>query len=194
MRGSWCRRGAVVAAGVVLGGVAVAGVASAGPPGPANFGIMEPTGIADAACPWPDQANDFMQNVQGVQKCLPQAIPWSAENGVSGVRIVSDKVVAGPGAPSSAAVGQFTFWCQSKVGLHWRLTVQGLAPNTVYPVTAVGSPGAPTDFGTIRTDPNGDGVSGGVVQLAPGGYMIMVSVGTALVPDPFDPEIGFSVM
>ena len=174
-----------------------AGVANAGPRGPANFGVMEPTGIAATGCPWPDGANGFMQNVEGVQKCLPQAIPWSYElseyGPQAGVRVVSDALAA-TGEVAGAA-GQFTFWCQSRVGLHYRVTVQGLAPNTTYPVTAVAlAPGSPTDFGTLRTDPAGNGVTGGVIQLAKGGYAIMVSVGTALAPDPADPVIGFSVL
>jgi hypothetical protein len=178
---------------VVIGG----GIANAGPSGPASFGVMEPTGIAASGCPWPDAANGYMQNVQGVQKCLPQAIPWSYEVGEqgpqSGVRIVSDAFEAT--GVITGATGEFTFWCQSRVGLHYRVTVQHLAPNTVYPVWGVAlAPGSPTDFGTLRTDPNGNGVTGGVITLPKAAYAFMPWVGNVLKPLDADPVIGFSVL
>lgn len=193
----WVRRACLVIAALVVGSSLATGVARAGPEGPADFGTMEPKGLAASACPWPDGANAFMEQVQGVQKCLPQAIPWSFEESPfgpqSGVRIVFDSLV--PAEPGSLGSGQVTFWCQARTGLHYRITVQGLPPLSTFEVTAteVGSD-VTHSLGTVRTDPSGNGVSAGVLQLPKGGYEFLVTVGSELVPDPADPVIGFSVL
>lgn len=167
----------------MVGLVVPATVAGAGPSGPPNFGVVDPldhnpntfVGPFSGSCPWPD----FVL-IPEVGKCLPRAIAWS-ENGV---RVVSDPLVDS----SDTELGQFTFWCQSRTGLRFIVTVEGLDPNTVYPITS----GA---FGTIarlRTDPNGNGVVGGSLRLEPGSYGTAVAVGTALTTRSSDP-IGFEV-
>lgn len=171
----------------LIGPVAHMGPAGAGPFGPPNFGVMEP---ASDACPWPDFLNGYMQTVQGVQKCLPGSIAWASAEG--GVRIVSDTLDATGVIPG--ATGQVTFWCQSKVGLRFIITVQGLAATTSYETTGqVMGSATVIDFGTIRTDMNGRGIVAGVIPLAAGEYDVHVFVGNVLQPDAGDPDIGFVV-
>lgn len=167
----------------VVGLVAPAAVAGAGPSGPPDFGVVDPldnnpttvVGPFSGSCPWPN----FVV-LEDVGKCLPSAIAWSED----GVRTVSDPLVDS----SNVVMGHFTFWCQSRTGLRFIVTVEGLDPNTVYTVTAAA-------FGTLaqlRTDPNGNGVVGGTLRLDPGSYETSISVGTALSTRSSDP-IGFEV-
>lgn len=187
MRASWLARSVACGLAVAAGVVMQAGIASAGPPGPPAFGVMEP---ASNACPWPDFLNDYMQNVQGVQKCLPASIAWASAEG--GVRIVSDALEATGDIPG--ATGQVTFWCQSKVGLHFIVTVQGLAPAATYSVTGhVMGSSTVLDFGTVRTDRSGNGIIGGVIALPPGEYDVHVFVGNVLEPASSDPDVEFVV-
>lgn len=163
---------------VLVGALAIA--ATAGPPGPPAFGPSDGSTMetANDACPWPDFLNGVLWQA-GARKCLPTAIPWS----VDGVRIVTDPLVGTGGAQ-----GWITFWCQSRVGLHYIVTAVGLAPNTSYPVTAteLGT------LGTLHTDANGNGVVGGQVPLDPGGYEVLVSVGSVLT-SPAGDDVGFEV-
>lgn len=165
-------------------------IATAGPSGSPSFGVMDPLDanpttyfqppqgpVFTGSCPWPNVVDAALPEVG---KCLPTAIAWSGD----GVRIVSDPLVDA----SDVVSGQFTFWCQARMGLRFIVTVQGLEPNTVYPVTS-------DLFGTIatlRTDPHGNGVVGGIVALEPGGYDTTIAIGTALATRADDP-IGFEV-
>lgn len=178
-----------MACGIIglIGLMAHMGPAGAGPSRPPSFGVMEP---ASDACPWPGFLNGYMENVQGVQKCLPGSIAWASAEG--GVRIVSDSLDATGVMPGAA--GQITFWCQSKVGLRFMITVQGLAAWTSYEATGhVMGSGTMLEFGTIRTDRNGNGIVAGVVPLAAGEYDVHVFVGNVLEPDASDPDVGFVV-
>lgn len=154
----------------------VSGTALAGPPGPPDFGVMEP---ASNGCPWPDFLNPVL-DAGGVGKCLPASIAWS-ENGV---RVVTDPLVG-----TGGAAGWVTFWCQSTMGFRFSVGAVGLAPGASYPVTATG-------FGTIatlHTDANGSGIVGGIVKLQPGSYEVAVSVGS-LLTSPAADLVGFEVL
>ena len=182
-----------LAAVAVIGSLSViwtAGVAGAGPPGEPNFGTVDPLDhnpntffqppggpVFTGSCPWPNAVDAFLPEVG---KCLPASVAWSTD----GVRIVSDPLVDA----SDTVMGQFTFWCQSRTGLRFIVTVQGLEPNSVYPVTA----DAWGTIATLRTDPRGNGVVGGSVRLDPGAYDVSISVGTVLQTRVSDP-IGFEV-
>lgn len=179
---------------VLLSVSAATGVAAAsGPTKPPSFGVMDPldhnpTTVAPGgftgSCPWPNPVDAFLPEVQ---KCLPAAIAWAED----GVRIVSDPLQA---TETGSGSGAFTFWCQSRVGLHFMVTVQGLAPNTSYAVHATDMHGPGTsELGTIHTDATGSGGITGIVRLAPGGYEWAIHVGTALETVPGD-EIGFEVL
>jgi hypothetical protein len=165
----------------------------AGPGGEPDFGTTDPLDanpntyfspapgvVFTGSCPWPNSIDQFLPEVG---KCLPTAVAWSTD----GVRIVSDPL-AGEGT------GQFTFWCQTRTGLRFIVTVQGLTPMTTYSVTAhdliadehVGT------IATLRTDAQGNGVVGGTVGLEPGGYDWEIHVGTVLHTLATDP-IGFEV-
>lgn len=181
----WLRRiGVTVLVTAVLIPV-TALVAIAGPGSAPGFGVVDPlrnnpnthVGPFTGSCPWPDSVDAFLPEVE---KCLPAAIPWTTD----GVRIVSDPMVGVNGGH-----GTFTFWCQSRVGLRYILTVHGLEPSTVYHVTAEGY----GHIGMVRTDPSGGGRTGGVVQLAKGGYDWVVWVGDVLRSAPGD-DIGFEVL
>jgi hypothetical protein len=168
----------------------VSSVATAGPSGSPNFGVTDPLDanpttysqppqgpVFTGSCPWPNVVDAALPEVG---KCLPTNIAWSED----GVRVVSDPLVDA----GDVVRGQFTFWCQARMGLRFLVTVQGLDPSTVYPVTS-------DLFGTIatlRTDRDGNGVVGGIVALEPGGYETTIAVGTALTTRADDP-IGFEV-
>lgn len=191
----WTRK---VALAVIMGGLLVplAGAASAaGPDNPPNFGVVDPLdanptterpGGFTGSCPWPNVVDQFLPEVE---KCLPSAIGWAPD----GVRIVSDPLIAT--STGGSATGAFTFWCQSRVGLHFMVTAQGLTPSTTYTVHAFDLlAGTPIGtIATIRTDQDGNGGATGVVRLSPGGYDWAIHVGTALQTVPGD-EIGFEVM
>lgn len=171
----------MAAVGLVL---ASATTALAGPGSSPSFGVVDPldsnpntvAGPFSGSCPWPNAVDAFLPEVE---KCLPKSVGW-AENGV---RIVSDPLVG-----TGGAWGAFTFWCQSKTGLHYLVTVHGLQPNSTY---MIHSPQG-GHIGTLRTDPKGDGVAGGVMSLPPGDYEWDVHVGSALSTLAND-AIGFEV-
>ncbi len=158
---------------VVVGAlIMVAAPASAAPPGPPDYGVVEPSGIADKGCPWPDAANESPDHADA-QKCLPTSIPWSGNDhgGVTyGVRIISDELTGAVGT------GQVTFRCQSRVGLQYKVTVQGLAPRTEYSVEALHLPSTPHTLGTFTTDPSGNGILNGTLDLEGGGYGFLIFV------------------
>lgn len=161
----------------LLAALVLSRAAVAGPPGPPNFGVMEPKGTD--ACPWPDFLNPVL-DAGGVGKCLPASIAWS-ENGV--------RVVADPLAGTGGAAGWVTFWCQTTMGFRFSVGAVGLAPNSAYTVTATG-------FGTLatlHTDASGSGIVGGIVKLPPGDYEVAVSVGSALT-SPASDLVGFEVL
>jgi hypothetical protein len=139
---------------------------------------MEPKGTD--ACPWPDFLNPVL-DAGGVGKCLPATIPWSSD----GVRVVTDPLVG-----TGAAAGWVTFWCQSTMGFRFSVGVVGLAPNSVYEVTATGGFGT---IATLHTDANGSGIVGGIVKLPAGGYEVAVSVGSVLT-SPANDLVGFEVL
>lgn len=174
----------------------------AGPPGPPDLGVMEP---ASDGCPWPDFANPFLE-AEGVLKCLPAKIPWSAsmspEGGTDyGVRIVADPLVA---VDDSDAQGWFVFWCQFRVGLKYQVIVTGLEPHAEYGVHAEGwsfAAGGPAPFahhlGSFRTDASGGAVLAGVLPLPAGGYELDVMVSGASGPVlsvPDEDLVGFAVL
>lgn len=173
-----------------LGGVASAG----GPETPPDFGVVDPLDANPTtahhgftgSCPWPNVVDQYLPEVE---KCLPTAIGWSED----GVRIVSDPLVAT--STGGSATGHFTFWCQSRVGLHFMVTVQGLTPSTPYAVHAIDViSGAPIGtIATIRTDRDGNGGATSVVRLGPGEYEWAIHIGSALQTKTGD-EIGFEVM
>ena len=178
-------------ASILIGGVALA----AGPTRAPDFGVVDPLdanpttarpGGFTGSCPWPNGVDQFLPEVE---KCLPAAIGWSED----GVRIVSDPLVAT--STGGSATGAFTFWCQSRVGLRFMVTVQGLAPFTTYSVQAfdVATSSAVGTIATIQTDKDGNGGATGVVHLDPGGYDWAIRVGTVLETVAGD-EIGFEVM
>lgn len=196
------RRFSIVVSGALLATFLFASTAVAGPPGPPSRGVMEP---ASDGCPWPDFANGFLA-AEGVLKCLPAQIPWSASQGPEGqvdygVRIVADPLIAVDG---SDAEGWFVFWCQFRAGLKYQIIVTGLAPHATYGVHAEGfgfGPGGATavayHLGTIRTDATGGGVLGGVLRLPPGGYELDVTIrngAAARLSIPDDDLVGFAVL
>lgn len=175
MRLRWLGLPAVVLVAVVAV-LLLAGTAVAGPPGPPNFGVMEP---ASDGCPWPDFLNPVL-DAGGVGKCLPTSIAWSED----GVRVVTDPLVG-----SGGAAGWVTFWCQSTMGFRFSVGAVGLNPMSSYAVSATG-------FGTIatlHTDASGSGIVGGIVKLPPGGYDVAVSVGSVLT-SPLSDLVGFEVL
>jgi hypothetical protein len=189
----------VPAALTILMVLIVAAPALAAPSGPPNYGVMEPRGISDKGCPWPDEENDDPIHADA-QKCLPQNIPWSVteHEGVtsSGVRIISDDLV---GEALPAATGQVTFRCQSRVGLEYKVTAQGLEERTSYTVVALQFGAGPVTLGTFTSDTRGNGILNGVLHLPKGGYGFMFSVvdgngATVLVMDPIDPVVGIAVL
>ncbi|HEU5085029.1 MAG TPA: hypothetical protein VFU14_16930 [Acidimicrobiales bacterium] len=152
--------------------------ASAAPPGPPDYGVVEPSGISDKGCPWPDVVNEEPEHADA-QKCLPQSIPWSGnfhpEDALLptyGVRIISDALTGTTGT------GQFTFRCQSRVGLQYKVTVQGLTPRTEYTVEVLHLGPQPMThvLGTFTTDQSGNGILNGILQLDGGGYGFLVFV------------------
>lgn len=167
---------AFVIAGAFI--VAPAGSASADPPGPPDYGVVEPKGIADKGCPWPDEHNELEMHADA-QKCLPASIPWSGNehDGVVsyGVRIISDNLVDG----TNTVKGQVTFRCQSRVGLQYKVTVQGLQPRTDYSVEALQFGYGPRPLGTLTTDKAGDGILNGTLHLEGGGYGFLIFVNDA---------------
>lgn len=179
--------------GALLAVALVAATAAPGwaaPPGPPDYGVVEPAGIADKGCPWPDEANDDPAH-DDAQKCLPGSIPWSAnehDGAVNyGVRIISD-TLAGEGDDT----GQVTFRCQSRVGLQYKVTVQNLEPQTAYTVQAVrlGPTPTPIVLGGFTTDPSGNGILNGVLHLDQGGGFLINVLGPGgehvlhLAPEP----------
>lgn len=156
---------------VVVGGLFVAAApASAAPPGPPDYGVVEPSGIADKACPWPDGANESPDHADA-QKCLPTNIPWSgnfhppdAAEPTYGVRIISDTLTG------SMGTGQVTFRCQSRVGLQYKVTAQGLTPRTEYTVEVLQFGFGSRTLGTFTTDRSGNGILNGTLHLDGGGY------------------------
>lgn len=169
--------GALVAAALIL----AATPALAGPPGPPDYGTVNPTGLSCPPAAW------------GVEKCLPAG--WAPES--SGVHIVTDEFV-----DTGAAAGTVTFWCQSINGFKYDVRVHDLDRNATYTVKAVGGGlvnGAPVavelDLGVLHTDTNGGGTTAGVEQLANGFYELVVQVwaGSVLVLDTSTDPQGFVV-
>lgn len=190
----------VVAMSAALSSILAATAASAAPKGPPDYGVVEPTGIADKGCPWPDAQNDDPIHADA-QKCLPQSIPWSEteHDGVtsSGVRIITDDLVGTPAM--SGATGQVTFRCQSRVGLQYKVTAQGLTAQGTYTVVAFQLGAGPTTLGTFTADARGNGILNGTLHLPKGGYgfafTVLDSSDTAvLVMDPVDPVVGIAVL
>lgn len=190
----------VTAVMALLGALAVT-PAVAAPSGPPDYGVMEPSGLADKGCPWPTEHNDDPMHADA-QKCLPQSIPWSetTHDGVtsSGVRIITDSLVGTAALPD--ATGQVTFRCQSRVGLQYKVTAQGLTPGETYHVSPIqfGSVD-PVHLGSFAADPNGNGILNGTLHLPKGGYgfafMVFDSSGApVLVMDPADPVVGIAVL
>ncbi len=184
--------GALLAVGLVA---AIAAPGSAAPPGEPDYGVVEPAGIADKGCPWPDSANDDPAH-DDAQKCLPGSIPWSGNehDGVVsyGVRIISDALIG-----SGDDTGQVTFRCQSRVGLQYKITVQNLEPRTTYTVEAVmlGPTPTPIELGSFTTDPAGNGILNGTLHLDGGGYGFLIYVLDSggpvlgLAPEPDGPGV-----
>jgi hypothetical protein len=191
----------VLAAMTVLLSLLAASAAIAAPGGPPDYGVMEPRGLADKGCPWPTAENDDPIHADA-QKCLPQSIPWSEveHEGVisSGVRIISDGMVGTPAMPD--ATGQVTFRCQSRVGLQYKVTAQGLTARTSYTVMALqlGPVPSPIALGGFTTDTRGNGILNGTLHLPKGGYGFMFFVFDGDVPvlvmDPSDPVVGIAVL
>ena len=157
-------------------------VAAGGPP---DRGVMEPVGDA---CPWPDFLNAVLE-AGGVEKCLPKQVAWTEGEGI---RIVTDPLVG-----TAPASGWVQFWCETKVGFRYIIGVEGLAANAVFTVNATDELGAGTfDLGTIHTNADGVGQTGGVLQLPPGFYEFDVSVkagATEVVGSPLEDMPGFVV-
>lgn len=199
MRLRYLLTGGLLAVGLV---VATTAPAMAAPPGPPDYGVVEPAGFSDKGCPWPDEANDDPAH-DDAQKCLPGSIPWSGNehNGVVsyGVRIISD-ALSGAGDD----IGQVTFRCQSRVGLQYKITVQNLEPRTAYTVHAVrlGPNPTPMVLGSFTTDPAGNGILNGTLHLDGGGYGFLIHVLDAggaqvlqLAPEPDGPGVvGLAVL
>jgi hypothetical protein len=185
----------------VLLSLTAASVAVAAPSGPPDYGVVEPRGLADSGCPWPTEENDDPIH-DDAQKCLPQSIPWSQveHDGVveSGIRIISDGMVGTAALPE--ATGQVTFRCQSRVGLQYQVTAQGLAAKASYTVVALqlGPVPAPVTLGGFTSDTRGYGILNGTLHLPKGGYGFMVFVLDGDVPvlemDPSDPVVGIAVL
>jgi hypothetical protein len=191
----------ILAAMTVLLSLLAASVAIAAPGGPPDYGVMEPRGLADKGCPWPTAENDDPIHADA-QKCLPQSIPWSEveHEGVisSGVRIISDGMIGTTALPD--ATGQVTFRCQSRVGLQYKVTAQGLTARTTYTVMALqlGPAPSPIVLGAFTTDTRGNGILNGTLHLPKGGYGFMFFVLDGDVPvlvmDPSDPVVGIAVL
>jgi hypothetical protein len=174
--------------------------AAAAPAGPPDYGVMEPRGIADKGCPWPDAENDDPIHADA-QKCLPQSIPWTEfeHEGVTsrGVRIISDDLVGTALLPS--ATGQVTFRCQTRVGLQYKVTAQKLTPRATYTVMALQFGSGMLTMGTFTADNKGQGILNGTLHLPKGGYGFMFWVynsdGAAILEmDPVDPVVGIAVL
>jgi hypothetical protein len=97
------------------------------------------------------------------------------------------------------ATGQVTFRCQSRVGLQYKVTAQGLDPKTPYTVMALQlGPMTSITLGAFATDTRGNGILNGTLHLPKGGYGFMFFVLDGGVPvlvmDPSDPVVGIAVL
>lgn len=128
--------------------------AAAGDATPADYGRQNPTGLE--GCPPATGVYD------GIEKCFP--VGW----GIGFVHVVTDPI---------ATNGWVTFWCQSQVGLQYRVGLFDLQPRTNYEIW-VGPPGHPSHYylGTVHTDRDGKGTVAGVLPLPEGHYYFLTYV------------------
>lgn len=146
----------ITSVGAMVAMLMLAGSAVAGPP---DYGVKNPTDNQFGPC----------ANESRLVKCLPDQIPFTE----SGIHIVN-LPMAGP-----VGAGQITFWCQDQVGFKYFISVEGLAANSTYTVTAVDQNDEEYVLGVIHTNANGEGQLNGILRLEIGLYHLAITVSDA---------------